>query len=403
MLRTKTICLNMIVKNESKIIIRCLDSLEKIIDFASITDTGSTDGTIQIFKDWFKSKQHIKLVTHEKDFTNFCGSRNDAFLRAQEDFESDYILFSDADFVWEADNFDKRLLFGDGFYIKQMSSIINRNIRLVKSTLDWNYKYVTHEIVNCENAKLAHLDSIKIKDMYDGGCKSDKFTRDIRLITEAIEGGVTEEEMPRYTFYLAQSYRCAGMLGEAIVQYKKRLEYDGYLGEKYVSMRELIKCYGDIHKSQDNKIFLDDEDDFNEVCELFDGQEWKYQKPFGTTTDRNLMIAVLWGIRSHKFDQTRAEGLFELIKLCRIYCLYDIFEEWWNVGYLIKQPLTSSNLWIEPNCYQFLFEYEMTIVGYYLNEKYKKMAKEFIVKLLEDDRLDYGRKNIVINNCSHYN
>ena len=51
-----TICLNMIVKNESKIITRLFDSVYKIIDYYCICDTGSTDDTIDIIKEYFKGK-----------------------------------------------------------------------------------------------------------------------------------------------------------------------------------------------------------------------------------------------------------------------------------------------------------------------------------------------------------
>ena len=51
-----TLCLNMIVKNESKIITRLFDSVLSIIDCYCICDTGSTDNTIQIITDYFKSK-----------------------------------------------------------------------------------------------------------------------------------------------------------------------------------------------------------------------------------------------------------------------------------------------------------------------------------------------------------
>ena len=40
----------MIVKNESKIIKRCLDSVKDHIDYWVIVDTGSTDGTQDIIK-----------------------------------------------------------------------------------------------------------------------------------------------------------------------------------------------------------------------------------------------------------------------------------------------------------------------------------------------------------------
>ena len=48
-----TICLNMIVKNEEKIIERMLNSVVRILDFFIIIDTGSTDRTIEIIQDFF--------------------------------------------------------------------------------------------------------------------------------------------------------------------------------------------------------------------------------------------------------------------------------------------------------------------------------------------------------------
>ena len=48
-----TICLNMIVKNESKIITRLFDTVLHIIDTYCICDTGSTDNTVEIIKKYF--------------------------------------------------------------------------------------------------------------------------------------------------------------------------------------------------------------------------------------------------------------------------------------------------------------------------------------------------------------
>ena len=48
-----TLCLNMIVKNESKIIARLLTSVSPIIDSYCICDTGSTDNTVEIIQNFF--------------------------------------------------------------------------------------------------------------------------------------------------------------------------------------------------------------------------------------------------------------------------------------------------------------------------------------------------------------
>jgi glycosyltransferase involved in cell wall biosynthesis len=51
-----TICLNMIVKNESKIITRLFNSVLPIIDCYCICDTGSTDNTVEVLTNYFLYK-----------------------------------------------------------------------------------------------------------------------------------------------------------------------------------------------------------------------------------------------------------------------------------------------------------------------------------------------------------
>ncbi len=61
-----SICLNMIVKNESHIIKATLDCIVKYIDYWVISDTGSTDNTIDIILNKFK-----QLNIPGKIFNNF--------------------------------------------------------------------------------------------------------------------------------------------------------------------------------------------------------------------------------------------------------------------------------------------------------------------------------------------
>ena len=64
-----TLCLNMIVKNEIKIIKRCLDSISDYLDYWVICDTGSTDGTQKFIKNYFKEKK-IKEELHQVEWVN---------------------------------------------------------------------------------------------------------------------------------------------------------------------------------------------------------------------------------------------------------------------------------------------------------------------------------------------
>ena len=46
----KSVCLNMIVKNEKRVIQECLLSVKPLINYWVIVDTGSSDGTQNIIK-----------------------------------------------------------------------------------------------------------------------------------------------------------------------------------------------------------------------------------------------------------------------------------------------------------------------------------------------------------------
>ena len=69
-----TICLNMIVKNESKIITRLFDSVLPIIDSYCICDTGSTDNTKDIITKYFNEKNITGKII-DRPFKNFGYNR----------------------------------------------------------------------------------------------------------------------------------------------------------------------------------------------------------------------------------------------------------------------------------------------------------------------------------------
>src|SRR5690242_19150411 len=82
----RKICLNMIVKNESAVIRRCIDSVRPLIDYWVIVDTGSTDGTQKIIKNHLKD---IPGELYQRPWKNFEHNRNEALTLAKG--KSDYI------------------------------------------------------------------------------------------------------------------------------------------------------------------------------------------------------------------------------------------------------------------------------------------------------------------------
>ena len=84
-----TISLCMIVKNEEKVLSRCLDSVKEIVDEIIIIDTGSTDKTKEI------AKKYTNKVLDFKWINDFSAARNYSFSFAS----MDYVLWLDADDV----------------------------------------------------------------------------------------------------------------------------------------------------------------------------------------------------------------------------------------------------------------------------------------------------------------
>ncbi len=89
-----TISVCMIVKNEEKILARCLDSLKGIADEIIIVDTGSTDETKQI-----AARYTDKIYDYEWNH-DFAAARNFSFSKAS----CQYIYQADADEVIDEEN-----------------------------------------------------------------------------------------------------------------------------------------------------------------------------------------------------------------------------------------------------------------------------------------------------------
>ena len=94
-----TISLCMIVKNEEQHLVRCLDSVAKLVDEIIIVDTGSTDRTVEIASNYTE-----KVYTHPWT-DDFSEARNYSFSKAS----MDYCMWMDADDVLEKTELDKFL------------------------------------------------------------------------------------------------------------------------------------------------------------------------------------------------------------------------------------------------------------------------------------------------------
>jgi len=322
-----TICLNMIVKNEEKIIERLLESALPIIDTYCICDTGSTDNTIKVITDFF-DKHGIKGKIVQKPFVNFGVNRTFALHAAKG--MADYALLLDADMLLKiGPKFDKKYLTKDVYQILQKAgSLVYYNTRILSLKLNVTVKCPTHEYYDI------HQDHTKenvgdhflyIDDVGDGGSKADKFPRDIKLLLEGIK---EEPDNPRYYFYLGNSYYNTGKNEEAIPHYKKRIELGGWVEEVFYSHLKLGHCYQNL------------------------GNEPQMLYHF---------------VQGYQVRPCRAETLYELVKHYRIkgehYKAYLFYE----VAKQIPFPLNDL-LFIDNDTYTYKLLYEFSIIAYYIGK-----------------------------------
>jgi tetratricopeptide (TPR) repeat protein len=331
-MKNPTLCLNMIVKNESKIITRLLGSVCNIIDAYCICDTGSTDDTISIITDFFISKNIPGKIIMEP-FKNFEYNRNIALQSALG--MSDFLLLMDADMILDVCNFEKKqLLKHDTFYILQgTEQFYYKNMRIIRNNGLYFYEGVTHEYIKTPPNTISTLipkANLFIKDVGDGGCKTTKFERDIGLLTAAIQDEPNNE---RYVFYLANSYFDTGNFEKAIEFYKKRITMIGWNQEVWYSHYRVGRSYSNMG---------------------------------------NISEAIYHWLAAYNVLPTRIEGIYEIIKHYREISHHVLCKHFYKLAIDILADKTRNiddHLFLHNDVYTYKLYYEYTIFAAYIGIK----------------------------------
>jgi len=324
-----TLCLNMIVKNESKIITRLFDSVINIIDCYCICDTGSTDNTVELIKTYFESKNIPGKIVNEP-FKNFAHNRNFALKSAIN--MSDYVLLMDADMILEVKTFNKIILnHVDACNILQGNDdFYYQNTRIIKNNGLYSYVGVTHEYIDRPPNSIIYeikKNELFITDYGDGGCKSDKFERDIKLLTN----GIIEEpkNIERYHFYLANSHHDAGNFEEAIKIYEKRIKIGGWEQEIWYSYYRIGLCY----------------------------------KKLGKISD-----AIYNWLTAYDFLPIRIENLYEIVNHYRLTSKSKLAGHFYDIAQIVLQKNENRDnfLFLHNDVYTYKLDYEFTIFALYI-------------------------------------
>jgi glycosyltransferase involved in cell wall biosynthesis len=240
------------VKNESRIIHRLMNSVKGKVDAIVVCDTGSTDNTIALANEWL-GENGLPGKVYQYPFKNFGASRTKSFECCQDwvatvgwDAAATWALLLDGDMLM-TDPIDRAALarlaaHTAGVSLKQANgSLVYSNMRVLRCSEPWICKGGTHEAWTCPPSKDTVLfQQPVLTDHGDGGCKSDKYERDVRLLKEDLV------EMPddaRTHFYLGQTYLCMRDWPNAIATLKRRIELGGWDEEVYIARLYLGECY----------------------------------------------------------------------------------------------------------------------------------------------------------------
>ncbi len=236
----KTICLCMIVRNEAHVIRRALESARPLVDAWVICDTGSTDGTPEIIREVMEG---VPGELHHVPWVNFGHNRTEVIRLARG--RADYVLLLDADMVVNVSPPFCRHLTADAYEVRYEGEVDYSQRMLVSSAHDWTFVGVTHEYIHAPTLRtVGDARGLTLTHLGDGGNRADKFQRDVRLLTAAVEEDPAND---RSAFYLAQSHRDLGEHAAALEWYEKRAAMDDtweeerwYAGFQAARMRLLL-------------------------------------------------------------------------------------------------------------------------------------------------------------------
>lgn len=339
---TRVVALLMI-KNESRIIRRCIQHLMSTVDAFYFYDTGSTDNTIEVIHEVMKGQGQGKGKPYSvggEPFVNFGVSRSASFRGCVDwvrslcetkghgwNLADTYALVVDADMniiqgtAWAL---SKEVFTKNGYMVLQKNSTIEYyNMRLLRLDYPWTCVGATHEYWSGEDTEKLGRDVLLIDDRGDGGCKADKYPRDERLLRAELEA---DPKNVRAHFYMAQTLMCMGQKKEAIGYYKKRIALGGWWEEVWYSHYKIAELWRDLGA-------------------------WEKME--------------LWTQRGYKQYPKRAEAIYMALCAALDRRDYGSAFRWWWMGKDIPYP-TGDSLFIEDGIYNGGFAFQGTILHYYL-------------------------------------
>jgi glycosyltransferase involved in cell wall biosynthesis len=327
MIHDRTVCLSMIVKNEARVIRRCLDSVRPVIDRWVIVDTGSTDGTQDIIREHMKD---VPGELHERPWRDFAHNRTESLELARP--HADYTLIIDADDALEVPALESLPPLELDSYLFQISlpPIVYQRRQLVRSALPWRYVGVLHEFITCEEARTEGELPFVIHINSDGArrCSPETYRRDAETLQAAFAAEKDPMLRSRYAFYLAQSLRDCGERERALEHYLLRSNLGHWTEEIYVSLCEAGRIMEALERPE---------------AEIIDTY-----------------------LRASRCVPTRAEAWHAASRFCRLRKRFEEGLVFASQGLQLSQPQTG--LFVQPWVYRYGLLDEYSIHAYWVGD-----------------------------------
>jgi hypothetical protein len=380
--KSYTICLNMIVKNESHIIIQTLENLCSYVNFDAyyISDTGSTDNTIDLIRTFFCHRNipgHIEQV----EWRDFGFNRTLALQMAFN--RTDYLFIFDADDSIHGDFRMPRELTHDSYQLKIGQSFVYMRTLIVNNRKRWRYIGVLHEYIECMDKEESsyvipggyYVDSGRI-----GSRNQDpnKYLKDAAVLERGFheemektkqddggDGGARARARSlaeRYAFYCAQSWMDAGpgYIDKSIEWYLRVLSQNNWNQEKYYS----ALCLGNLYDKKGDKY-----------------SSFKYYS------------------KTMEYDEERIEGIAALMENLRADGNHVLVNALYN-RYKNYNKCPQNKLFLSIDKYNDIIEYNNSVSAFYISDK--RSGYECCKTVLRNNRMPYHYMSSTYTNLVFY-
>lgn len=313
------ICLTMVVRDESKVIKKCLESVKRFISsYCIVIDDRTTDNTKEVIEQTLPDIPG-KIITRK--YVEQGEQRTYAVSQA----DGDYALLMDADEEFVGYMTDLK---HDAYYVRiHLGELDFAHLKIVRTGLPWIYIGARHPYITKEGGfTYDTLPDCYITSTMGKGARShgispkEKYLKDAEELEEICK---KEPDSKRWRFYLANSYKDAGENKKAIENYEKRIAMGGWEEEVYMSKFWLALC-----TYRDTGVF---------PTELF--------------------------LEAYNYRPSRLEAIYEVIRHFRLRKMYHVA---YAIANSVKEtPYPKDNLFINRSVHEWKILDELSVSAYW--------------------------------------